>query len=142
MPQTWLSVSFKKQTDVTACKSAYLRQMQHFVRVATCMQGPTALHEAAEKCDEAMVNLLLEHGANIKARTKYVCLQPLRQTVHCVPDAALTCITNGTTVLAVVSQGIAAMLLLLAELLGAADQGCLEQPGPLCSEQGPSPPPT
>ncbi len=63
--------------------------MQHCVPVTTFVQGPTALHEAAEKCDEAMVQLLLEHGANIKARTKHVCLQPLRLTVHCIPDAAL-----------------------------------------------------
>ena len=57
-------------------------------------------------------------------------------------DAALTCITNGTAVLAVVLQGVAAMLLLLARLLNAADQGCHEQPGPPCSGQPPFPPPT
>ena len=63
--------------------------MQHCAPATICVQGPTALHEAAEKCDEAMVQLLLEHGANIKARTKHVCLQPLRRIVHCIPDATL-----------------------------------------------------
>ena len=63
--------------------------MQHCVPFTPCVQGPTALHEAAEDCDAAMVQLLLEHGANIKARTKHVCLQPLQRTVHSIPDAAL-----------------------------------------------------
>ena len=96
IPQIWLSVRCKKQTDVTVSI-----QMQHCVPFTPFVQGPTALHEAAEKCDAAMVQLLLEHGANIKARTKHAYLQPLRRTVHSIPDAALAWIVFGTAVLAV-----------------------------------------